>query len=353
MFGAICKIRIINNLIAFCYKKLYNESNLIKESCTEQMYAVLFMRFDALNKLMNVADLLEDIMTLTQLRYFYAAGRYQNLSQAANALHVAQPTLSIAIQALEKETGLHLFYRMGKQIVLTEDGQILLAKITPLLERFRQLDEEVEDMAHRKNHIRLAVPLQIGVKLLPALFGDFQREFPEITFDIVEAGGIDALPMIERGELDISVTNYDDHYLPSLRYRPIGKSEICFCTSEKHPLAKYTSVSIESLHDEPLVLLNGGFFITRRINEILQEASVSPKVLLYTGQLHTIKLLVQSGFASTFLMRQAIRPEDHIAALSLQPVQKIHTGIVTRRNRPVYQDEARLFKFIRQVVQVD
>ena len=58
-------------------------------------------------------------MTLTQLRYFYAAGRYQNLSQAANALHVAQPTLSIAIQALEKETGLHLFYRIGKQIVLT------------------------------------------------------------------------------------------------------------------------------------------------------------------------------------------------------------------------------------------
>ncbi|MBQ9697517.1 MAG: LysR family transcriptional regulator [Acidaminococcaceae bacterium] len=293
---------------------------------------------------------MEKIMTLTQLRYFYEAGRFQNISQAANALHVAQPTLSVAIQTLEKETGLHLFYRMGKQIILTEDGHILLAKITPLLERFQQLDEEIEDMAHRKNHIRMAVPLQIGVKLLPALFTDFRREFPDLTFDIVEAGGIDALPMIEQGELDISVTNYDDHFLPSLRYRTIGKSEICFCTSTDHPLATQKSVSVEALQNEPLVLLNGGFFITRRINEIFQEASVSPKVLLYTGQLHTIKLLVQSGQASTFLMRQAVRPEDHIAALSLQPVQRIHTGIVTRCNRPVYRDEERLFQFIRQIV---
>lgn len=59
----------------------------------------------------------------------------------------------------------------------------------------------------------------------------------------------------------------------------------------------------------------------------------------------------KSGVASTFLMRQAIRKEDNIAALSVQPVQTIHTGIVTRRDRPVYSDETRLFRFIRQVFQ--
>ena len=291
-------------------------------------------------------------MTLTQLRYFYAAGRYQNISQAANALHVAQPTLSIAIQALEKETGLHLFYRLGKQIVLTEEGHILLAKLAPLLERFQQLDREIEDMAHRKNHIRMAVPLQIGVKLLPKLFTDFRNEFPDISFDIVEAGGIEALPMIERGELDISITNYDDNYLPSLRYRPIGKSEICFCTGAMNPLADKKSVSVEMLREEPLVLLNGGFFITRRINEMFQDAALSPKVLLYSGQLHTLKLLVKSGVASTFLMRQAILPEDGVVAISLQPAQKIHTGIVTRKNWTVCSDEARFFRFIRKTVNV-
>ena len=290
-------------------------------------------------------------MTLTQLRYFYAAGQYQNISQAADSLHVSQPTLSVAIQTLEKETGLRLFYRLGKQIVLTEDGHILMAKLAPLLDRFYQLDQEIRELAHRKNHIRMAVPIQIGVKLLPVLFTKFRREFPEITFDIVEAGGIDSLPMIERGELDISVTNYDDHYLPSLRYHKIGNSEICFCTGRNNPLADKGSVSVDEIAEEPLVLLNGGFFITRRINEIFQEAGLSPKVLLYSGQLHTIKNLVQSGVASTFLMRQAIRKEDNIAALSVQPVQTIHTGIVTRRDRPVYSDETRLFRFIRQVFQ--
>ena len=60
---------------------------------------------------------------------------------------------------------------------------------------------------------------------------------------------------------------------------------------------------------------------------------------------------MQSGVASTFLMRQAIRKEDNIAVLSIQPVQTIHTGIVTRRDRPVYSDETRLFRFIRQIFQ--
>ncbi len=143
-------------------------------------------------------------MTLTQLRYFYAAGRYQNISQAADSLHVSQPTLSVAIQALEKETGLRLFYRFGKQIVLTEDGHILMAKLAPLLDRFHQLDQEIHELAHRKNHIRMAVPIQIGVKLLPILFTKFRREFPEITFDIVEAGGIDegALARVRRFAID-------------------------------------------------------------------------------------------------------------------------------------------------------
>lgn len=102
----------------------------------------------------------------------------------------------------------------------------------------QQLDRDIKDMAQNKNLIRLAVPLQIGVQLLPTLFRDFKNLYPEIELEVVEAGGIDSLRMIENEELDLAVTNYDDSFSPNLHYRKLFKSEACFCTYPDHPLAQ-------------------------------------------------------------------------------------------------------------------
>lgn len=93
-------------------------------------------------------------------------------------LHISQPTVSIAMADLEKESGLNLFRREGKKLSLTEDGSLLLSKITPILANLQQLDRDIKDMAQNKNLIRLAVPLQIGVQLLPNSFPRFQKSVP-------------------------------------------------------------------------------------------------------------------------------------------------------------------------------
>lgn len=169
-------------------------------------------------------------MTLTQMRYFYEVCKWRSITKAAASLHISQPTVSIAMADLEKESGLNLFRREGKKLSLTEDGSLLLSKITPILANLQQLDRDIKDMAQNKNLIRLAVPLQIGVHLLPTLFRDFKNLYPEIELEVVEAGGIDSLRMIENEELDLAVTNYDDSFSPNLHYRKLFKSEACFCT---------------------------------------------------------------------------------------------------------------------------
>lgn len=167
-------------------------------------------------------------MTLTQMRYFYEVCKWRSITKAAASLHISQPTVSIAMADLEKESGLNLFRREGKKLSLTEDGSLLLSKITPILANLQQLDRDIKDMAQNKNLIRLAVPLQIGVQLLPTLFRDFKNLYPEIELEVVEAGGIDSLRMIENEELDLAVTNYDDSFSPNLHYRKLFKSEACF-----------------------------------------------------------------------------------------------------------------------------
>ena len=70
-------------------------------------------------------------MTLTQMRYFYEVCKWRSITKAAASLHISQPTVSIAMADLEKESGLNLFRREGKKLSLTEDGSLLLSKITP------------------------------------------------------------------------------------------------------------------------------------------------------------------------------------------------------------------------------
>ena len=90
-------------------------------------------------------------MTLTQMRYFYEVCKWRSITKAAASLHISQPTVSIAMADLEKESGLNLFRREGKKLSLTEDGSLLLSKITPILANLQQLDRDIKDMAQNKN----------------------------------------------------------------------------------------------------------------------------------------------------------------------------------------------------------
>lgn len=287
-------------------------------------------------------------MTIIQVKYFLEVCKWSSISKASGMLHVSQPTVSVSIHNLEKETGLNLFKREGKQLLLTEEGELVRSKLGLLLESFDHVNEEIRDISKNKNYIKLAIPLQIGVGLLPKILGEFKCQHPEIQLDIVESGGIDSLQMIEEGTLDLAVTNYDDHFSNDLQYMKLKENEICFCISKSNPMAFKKEISLKEASAVPLVMLNGGFFINRVIHAAWQNQRLSPHVILNTSQLHTVKNLVVHDLAATFLMKQAILPDEPIQIIPLVPKLFIHSGIVTKKGRQIYSDEKKLIEFIRR-----
>lgn len=287
-------------------------------------------------------------MNFTQLRYFYEVCRWQNITKAAEYLHVSQPTVSLSMQDLETKTGLNLFHREGRHIVITDDGMTLYRRIIPILKSMEDLDKTVRDLSQTKNHIRIAVPLQIGAHMLPILMSRFQQDYPEISLEISEAGGIDALRMLLNDELDLAITNYDTSYSDNLVYCPIYKVEICFCTYPGHPLAGRSSVTWEEIAAEPLVLLNGGFFVNDRIDKSFVAKDLHPRILLHTTQLHTVKNLVYERIASTVLTRQAVLPRDGMAVVPFREPVCITSGLVMKRGHHLYEDEKKLIAFVKK-----
>ena len=169
-------------------------------------------------------------MTLTQMKYFAAVCREKSVTRAAEKLHISQPSVTVAMQELEAETGLNLFVRQGKRIDVTPEGEFLLAKVSAILHSVEQLNNDIGELVHTKNHIRLALPLQVGSILIPLIFEEFIPRNPEIRLEIVELGGMDSLRMVEREELYLAITIYEADYCSGLQYTRLFDSECCFCT---------------------------------------------------------------------------------------------------------------------------
>jgi len=97
-------------------------------------------------------------MELLQLRYFLEVAHTQHITQSAEKLHIAQPSLSQAIKRLENELGVKLFTARGRNIELTEHGKFLRDKLTPIMQRLDALPEQIREMADpEQTTIRLHV----------------------------------------------------------------------------------------------------------------------------------------------------------------------------------------------------
>ena len=167
-------------------------------------------------------------MTLTQMKYFVEVCKEKSITKAATNLHVSQPTVTIAMKDLEAETGLNLFRRNGKKIGITQEGDFLLSKINAILHSVEQLNIDVLDLVNTKNHIKLALPFQVGSYLIPMIFEEFKPLYPEINLEIVEFGGMDSLRMVEQEELDLAITIYEPDFCSGLHYTRLFDSEGCF-----------------------------------------------------------------------------------------------------------------------------
>ena len=288
-------------------------------------------------------------MTLIQMRYFYEVCRWQNITKAAEHLHVSQPTISMAMQTLEAETGLNIFQREGRKIIITPEGSKLLGKVKHILTQVDQLEEEISDMAHNRNHIRLAMPLQLGTQFLPKILGEFRQQNPEIRLDIIESGGISALHMVEEEKLDMAFTNYETGFSQKLNYEKLFACECCLVTSREHHLAGKKSITMADIINEPLVLLDSSFFVYRMVHELFAQENCKPQVVHYSPYLHTIKNLVRTGIGCTFLTRQAVLPRDDLAVMPMEQPFYINSGIVTKKGRQVYDDERRLIKYLKEI----
>ena len=285
-------------------------------------------------------------MNLTQLKYFMAVCEYGTVSAAAERLHIAQPSLSIAIKELENEFEIALFNRTHKGMQLTDDGRRFLYMSADIVERAENAERTMKDIGRGKKSLRLGVPPMIGSLVLPLIYTDFVAKSPDIDVEIIECGGEEAAKLMRDGLIDMAFISHSGDLDADMDFFRIGDLEIVCSASVGNSTVKDGTVSPKVLDGVPLVMYTDGFFQSRRIKNWFECESIEPNVLVTTNQLSTMIKLISSGTAVGFLFDKLVENEDNIECVSLEPPITLNISLVWQKNRHLFSTMKRFKHFI-------
>lgn len=290
-------------------------------------------------------------MELRQLEYFQMIAHVNNITRAAELLHVSQPSLSTAMQKLEKELGVFLLDRSKKQIRLTNAGTIFLQRVDDILARVEDMVMEMNDWGqHQARTLKIGIPPMIGTFLFPHLFINYRNLFPDINLEISENGSMAIQELIEKGDLDLGIVIISEtsHLLSTV---PILQSEIVVCMHKNHPLSCKEKVSLAELKDESIIMLKEGFYNRNIIMDNFAKQNIHPQIVLSSNQLETIKSLIINGVGISFLFKETLRNHEDIVAIPFAQPIKETIGLTWKTDRYLSQSSRSFIEFINDSIQ--
>ncbi len=145
-------------------------------------------------------------MELRTLRYFLAVAREENMTEAANVLHVTQPTLSRQIADLERELGVTLFERTNRACTLTGEGMRLRQRAEEIISLVDRAQAELtDDQGGLSGVIRIGAGETQAMRFVLQVFAGLHRDHPDVTVELY-TGNADAVEeRLERGLLDFGL----------------------------------------------------------------------------------------------------------------------------------------------------
>ncbi len=225
---------------------------------------VLYKMFTALTAAIEKQELKN--MTLIQLKYIITASEESSFNEAAKKLYIAQPSLSSAIHALEKEVGFDIFLRSKTGITLTAKGEEFLGYARSVVEQYEILDAKYISQTNHKKHF--SVSMQHYTFAVNA-FMEIVKQYgmSEFEFEAIETKTHEVIDNVRLQKSEIGVLYINDFNRSvleklfrdgGLEFTPLFDCSIYAYMSKENPLAVKDIVTLEELSDHPCLSFNQG-----------------------------------------------------------------------------------------------
>lgn len=248
-------------------------------------------------------------MELRILQYFLAVIQEENISKAAETLHITQPTLSRQLQQLEEELGVKLFQR-GKHLTLTNEGILLKRRAEEVVALMHKIDDEFEKKGEISGEISIGTGGLFASHKLAEVISDFHQKYPKVKFQIYTNSADNIKERIEQGLLDfglllepVDITKFD--YI-----RTKEKERWGVFMHRNHPLATKPYITKDDLKDIPLVI-SDRLPVQNKVEQWLQQPLSSLDIIATYNIITNVAMLISKNVASALTIEGAVTLFDH------------------------------------------
>ena len=200
-------------------------------------------------------------MTLDQLQIFIAVAEREHVTRAADALGMAPPSVSAAVASLEREFGTKLFHRVGRGIILTEGGTLLLDEARALVNRADAVKLAMREFTGlSRGRLEIKASQTIASHFLPPRLVDFHQAYPGVALVVSLGNSTQVVEAIIRGNIELGfVEGPEEEFQDSrLAIEMIARDDLVMVVSVSHPWATREKLTVDDLTAGKWVLREDG-----------------------------------------------------------------------------------------------
>ncbi|HEX5280999.1 MAG TPA: LysR substrate-binding domain-containing protein [Micropepsaceae bacterium] len=248
-------------------------------------------------------------MTLEQLRLFVAVAEREHVTRAAEALRLTQSAVSAAITSLESQYGITLFHRVGRGIVLSEEGRVFLDEARAVLARATAAERVLEELSGlKRGTFSVQASQTIASYWMPERLVAFRKAYPLMdvrlsagnTQQVAQAvsGGIADLGFIEGQVSD-----------PELVLTTVDQDRLVIVVAPGHPWARARSMGAAKLLEGEWVLREPGSGTRSEFESALRSRGINPgqlRVAIELPSIEAVRAAVEAGIGATAISELAV-----------------------------------------------
>ena len=283
-------------------------------------------------------------MEIRVLRYFITVAREENITKAAEKLHITQPTLSRQLHQLEEEFGKTLLRRGNHDIKLTEDGYLLRKRAEEILDLVEKTESEMKSADEEiAGDIHIGAGETDAVRIVAKIVKDIQNENPKVRFHNISCDSIDVIDKLNKGLIDFGILFEPSNYTAFEHIKFPVHDTWGVLMRKDSDLANNEYITSEMLADRPLILsrqmMNGLDF-----SEWIGLPKEKIKMVATSNLIFNGSLLVDEGIGFAITLDKLINcsGDSNLCFRPLYPHKTAQMYLVWKKHQ-VFSKAAELF----------
>lgn len=258
-------------------------------------------------------------MNLYHLRYFVTLAHLEHYTKAAELLSITQPSLSHAISSLEKELGVKLFEKEGRNVVLTKCGQAFLKDVEQSLDILDSSVNKLQLTGSGDGQIDIGLLRTLSTHLVPRIVRGYLDSHPErqIDFRFHNSTGLtpDIIAGLKDRKYDVAFCSMMENE-PTVEFTPIARQELVLIVPKGHPLEGQDNINLAESTKYPLIGFSRRSGLRPIIDKLYEQCGFTPQYRYEVEEDQAVAGLVSAGFGVAVVPNMPI--------LNYMPVDVIH-----------------------------